>query len=150
VNGRRVQWGPSPCDPRYQDVDPMELRDLLVAGKNVVGVEACFFGAGDGTWAMGSPGFIFKLDIETAAGERQQIVSDSSWSSFLDRAHRPGMYKRWFLRALQEEFDARLHEHGWDTPAYAPDARWLAANILPGRSDRPAIFCRRACLRHHE
>ena len=117
VNGQRVQWGPPPCDPRVQDVDPMDIASLLVAGKNGIGVEVCFFGAGEGTWVMGSPGFIFKLDIETAGegqnGRGQQIVSDSSWSSLLDRSHRPGMYKRWFLRALQEEFDARLHEHGW-------------------------------------
>src|SRR5262249_39710486 len=104
VNGQRVQWGPAPCDPRWQDVDPIDLTSVLDTGKNVIGVEVLYYGVGDGTWPMGSPGMIFKLDLEG-----QSIVSDKSWLSFLDRAHRPGMYKRWFLRALQEEFDARLH-----------------------------------------
>ena len=31
----------------------------------------------------------------------------------LCRAWRPGQYKRWYLRALQEEFDARLYPYGW-------------------------------------
>ena len=26
VNGRRVQWGPAPCDPRQLDVDPVDLH----------------------------------------------------------------------------------------------------------------------------
>jgi hypothetical protein len=138
INGRRVQWGPAPCDPRWQDVDPLNLTSHLVAGKNVIGVEVCYYGVGDGTWPMGSPGMIFKLDID--GDEKLAVVSDDSWKSFLDRAHRPGMYKRWFLRALQEEFDARLHPFGWDTPQFAPDGRWLAARVLPGRADRSSLL----------
>jgi alpha-L-rhamnosidase len=135
VNGQRVQWGPAPCDPRWPEVDPCDLTALLRPGNNVIGVEACYFGQGDGTWPMGAPGFIFKLDVDG-----QVVVSDKSWQTFLDRAHRPGMYKRWFLRALQEEFDARLHPFGWDTPAYRPGADWLPAMELRGSATTPAIF----------
>ena len=38
-----------------------------------------------------------------------------SWDCFLAKSWRPGQYKRWFLRSLQEEFDARLYPYGWDT-----------------------------------
>src|ERR1051325_7340983 len=100
VNGQRVQWGPAPCDPRWPEVDPADIRGLLRAGDNVIGVEVCYVGQGDGTWPMGAPGFIFRLEVDG-----QLVVSDSAWQSYLDRAHRPGMYKRWFLRALQGEFD---------------------------------------------
>src|ERR1051325_1519968 len=61
VNGRRVQWGPAPSDPRWQEVDPIDLAAHLKAGDNVIAVEVLYYGVGDGTWAMGSPGFIFKL-----------------------------------------------------------------------------------------
>ena len=56
----------------------------------------------------------------------------------IDRAHRPGQFKRWFLRSLQEEFDARLHPFGWDTAGFAPDARWMAAMLLDCPADKPA------------
>lgn len=135
VNGRRVQWGPAPCDPRRLEADPVDIAPFLRAGENVIGVEVCYFGQGDGTWPMGSPGFICRMEIDGAP-----VVSDSSWLARLDRAHRPGMYKRWFLRALQEEFDARLHPYGWDEPGYNPDDSWLPAMELPGGPDRPAIF----------
>ena len=79
---------------------------------------------------------IFDLAIEQADGRRERIVSDPSWQMMIDRAHRPGQFKRWFLRSLQEEFDARLHPFGWDTAEFAPDATWMAAAMvlpLPGR-----------------
>src|SRR5262249_44673080 len=135
LNGRRIQWGPAPCDPRWQEADPIDLTGQLGAGKNVLGVEVLYYGSGGGPGPMGRPGLIARLDLQFSGGRTETIVTDSSWLCFLDRAHRPGQYKRWFLRALQEEYDARLHPHGWDTPAYTPDQRWIAPQILPGKSD---------------
>jgi len=37
ANGQRVQWGPAPCDPRWLEVDPMDLTALLRAGANTTG-----------------------------------------------------------------------------------------------------------------
>ncbi|MBU4271864.1 MAG: alpha-L-rhamnosidase N-terminal domain-containing protein [Planctomycetes bacterium] len=138
VNGRRVQWGPAPCDPRNLDVDPMDVTSLLRPGKNVLGVEVLYYGHGDGTWPAGKPGMIFNLTIEYEDGRRERIVSDPSWQAMVDRAHRPGQFKRWFLRALQEEFDARLHPFGWDTADYSADADWTAAKTLRCPADKPA------------
>lgn len=138
VNGRRVQWGPAPCDPRELDVDPIDLGPYLKAGKNVIGVEVLFYGHGDGTWPGGKPGMIFNLEIKDAHGEAKTIVSDASWQARLDRAHPVGQAKRWYLRALQEEFDARLHPYGWDTPEQAPDAEWMPARELNCAPDKPA------------
>ena len=61
---------------------------------------------------------------------KRDLVSDESWQARLDRAHRPGQYKRWFLRTLQEEFDARLHPYGWDTPDAKLDDDWVSAQVL--------------------
>ncbi len=139
VNGRRIQWGPAPSDPRWLDADPVDLTSALQPGLNVLGAEVLFYGHGDGTWPAGKPGFICRIEIEHADGSVERIVSDSSWQACLDRAHRPGQYKRWYLRALQEEFDARLHPYGWDTTDYQPGPEWLPAQELTGPSDRPAV-----------
>ncbi|MGO9113537.1 MAG: alpha-L-rhamnosidase C-terminal domain-containing protein [Thermoguttaceae bacterium] len=136
VNGRRVQWGPAPCDPRSLDADPIDLTALLTPGKNVLGVEVLHYGHGDGTWPAGKPGLIFHLVIEGAEG-RQQIISDPTWQVTVDRAHRPGQFKRWYLRALQEEFDARQYLAGSDTPSFEPDGRWTPAMVLDCPADKP-------------
>ncbi len=139
VNGQRVQWGPAPADPRWPEADPLDLTALLRPGYNVLGVEALFYGHGEGTWPMGKPGLLLRLDIECADGRTERVVTDDSWLCVLDRAHRPGQYRRWFLRALQEEFDARLHPHGWDTLEFKPDASWRPAMVLAGRADKPSM-----------
>ncbi len=113
VNGRRVQWGPPPADPRWPEADPIDLTEFLQAGANVLGATVLFYGTGDGTWPIGKPGFLFWLEIELADGRKEVVVSDASWQAHLCRAWTPGHYKRWYLRALQEEFDARLYPYGW-------------------------------------
>jgi hypothetical protein len=138
VNGTRIQWGPAPCDPRSVDVDPADLAPHLRAGENVIGVEVLYYGLGEGTWVAGKPGLLCHFEIVDAHGQRIQLVSDESWLAFLDRGHRPGQYKRWFLRALQEEFDARLHPHGWAAPAFAPDSSWLPAMRIAAPADKPS------------
>ena len=139
VNGVRVQAGPAPCDPRWLEADPIDLAPYLRAGKNVIGAEVLYFGHGDGTWAMGNPGFIFKLELKFSDGRRDAIVSDESWRCRVDRAHRPGQHKRWYLRALQEEFDARLHPFGWDTSAHETNAEWLQAMRLECPASKPPL-----------
>lgn len=139
VNGQRIQWGPAPCDPRWLEVDPMDLSSTLNAGPNVIGVTALFFGQGDGTWPVGKPGFLFWLEIESEEGAKQMLVSDASWLSFLARAWKPGQYKRWYLRSLQEEFDARLYPYGWTRADFAPSQDWLRAMELECPADRPPI-----------
>ena len=79
VNGRYVQFGPAPCDPRWLEADPMDLSGLLKSGENAIGVQALYYGFGDGTWPIGKPGFIFYLEIEEQNGAKQLIVSDEAW-----------------------------------------------------------------------
>ena len=64
---------------------------------------------------MGKPGFILNLDMD-----QEKLVTDASWDCFLAKSWQPGQYKRWFLRSLQEEFDARLYPYGWDTSDFKP------------------------------
>jgi len=138
VNGKRVQWGPAPCDPRWQEADPLDLSRALVKGTNVIAVQALYYGQGDGTYPLGKPGFIFSLDIDS----NRKIVSDSGWKAHLAKSWQPGHYKRWYLRALQEEFDARLYPYGWTGKNFKPNADWLPAMELDNPADEPTICSR--------
>ena len=71
INGVRVQWGPAPSDPRWQEADPLDLTTYFQKGENTIAVEVCFFGTGDGTHPMGKPGFILNLDVD-----QQKIITD--------------------------------------------------------------------------
>jgi hypothetical protein len=91
-------------------------------------VEVLYYGHGEGTWPMGKPGLLALFHVEHSDGRREEVATGADWLCRVDRAHKPGQYRRWFLRALQEEFDARRHPHGWDTPAYKPDPTdWVPA-----------------------
>ncbi|MFB3785264.1 MAG: alpha-L-rhamnosidase C-terminal domain-containing protein [bacterium] len=139
LNGRRIQWGPAPCDPRWLEADPVDLTGLMQKGPQVLGATVLFYGEGDGTWPLGKPGFIFRLDLEMPGGDRLLVASGPSWLTCLARSWRPGQYKRWYLRALQEEFDARLYPEGWDRPEFTPGPDWLPAMELDCPSDKPTI-----------
>lgn len=134
VNGRRVQWGPAPSDPRWQEADPLDLTTYLRPGKNVIAVEVCFFGTGDGTHPMGKPGLIVNLDIDG-----KTVVTDDSWYCYLPHSWQPGKYKRWFLRALQEDFDARLYPYGWDTATFTMDDNWVKPVLVSNSGAYPAV-----------
>ncbi len=139
VNGRRIQWGPAPADPRWPEADPVDLTEALRAGPNVFGATVLFYGQGEGTWPIGKPGFLFWLELEHADGRKEIVASDAGWKVLLARSWPAGHYKRWYLRALQEEFDARLHPYGWTTADFTPDADWLPAMPLNGSPNQPAL-----------
>jgi hypothetical protein len=142
VNGKRVQWGPAPCDPRWLDADPIDLLPFFTRGDNVIGAEVLYYGYGDGTWPTGKPGFIFNLELEYGDGRKERVDSDEKWLCCLDRSRRPGQYKRWYLRSLQEEFDARLYPHGWNTAGYTTDGRWIPPMKFDHPANKPAASSR--------
>jgi alpha-L-rhamnosidase len=139
LNGGRIQWGPAPADPRWPEADPVDLTDRLRPGRNVLGATVLHYGLGEGTWPIGKPGFILRLEIEKQNGERELIFTDVGWRARLARSWPPGRCKRWYLRALQEVFDARLYPYGWDSEDFEPGDDWLPALVLDCPSDKPSI-----------
>jgi alpha-L-rhamnosidase len=138
LNTDRIQWGPAPSDPRWSEADPIDFTGKLKSGQNVIGVEVLFYGFGDGTWPIGKPGFIFKLDLAYQSGKTESIISDESWITQLANAWKPGQYKRWYLRSLQEEFDSRLYPKNWNTEAN--EGFWHNAQAIAGaKADTPVI-----------
>jgi len=125
INGKRVQWGPAPSDPRWQEADPLDIASFLTKGRNTIAVEVCYFGTGDGTYTIGKPGLIVNLNVDGTS-----IVTDDSWLCNLAQSWKPGKYKRWLLRALQEDFDARLYPYGWENNEFQTDKDWLKASVI--------------------
>ena len=111
LNDQRVQWGPAPSDPRYEEADTLDITGFLKNGENVLDILVCYFGHGEGTWIAGYPGLIYKIEIEYADGRTQLVVSDKETLAGFDNTHPAGQYKRWFLRALQEECDMREEDN---------------------------------------
>ncbi|HKO80856.1 MAG TPA: alpha-L-rhamnosidase N-terminal domain-containing protein, partial [Chitinophagaceae bacterium] len=138
VNGKRIQFGTAPADPRWPEADPFDITSELLSGENMIGAEVLFYGFGDGTWPIGKPGFIFKMELEYENGMKEIIVSNNSWQVKPAQSWRPGQYKRWYLRAFQEEFDARLYPFGWNTTNDLSEG-WLTAALLQGHADQPAL-----------
>ena len=141
VNGKRIQWGPAPNDPRWPEVDHMDLTEVLTSGENVLGATVLYFGQGDATCPMSRAGFIFKLEIEHADGRREIVVSDGAWRCHLSQAWKPGIIACFSCAPCQEEFDGRLHPHGWNEKGFVENDDWLAPYLsaVPGES---ADLCR--------
>lgn len=100
------------------------VTDSIREGINVLGA---FIGNGwynvcSKAWNYGTatwrhhPKFILKLDIEYENGEKQSVVSDSSWKSYVGAS----VYNQ--LRA-GERYDARLELDGWNSVGF-DDTNW--------------------------
>jgi alpha-L-rhamnosidase len=137
LNGNRVQWGPVPNDPRWPEVDPVDMTDVLTTGENIIGATVLYFGQGDATWPMGRPGFIFLLELEFAGGRKELVVSDGAWRCHLSQAWKPGHHRMFYMRALQEEFDARIHPQGWNRQGFVEDQEWIEPFFPPCPANLP-------------
>ena len=125
VNGHRIQFGPAPHDPRHAEADPVDIAEYLVRGKNVIGIHVLFYGQGDGTWPTGKPGLLFRVNVG-----KEVISTDKTWMCSVDRGHKPGGAKRWYLRALQEDYDSNNFTHGWQDLKFEVDRYWYPAMEL--------------------
>lgn len=137
VNGKRIQWGPAPNDPRWAEVDPMDLTQSLTPGENVIGVTVLYYGQGDCTCPMSRAGLLFKLEIEHGDGRRETVVSDNSWRCHVSQAWKPGHHRMFYMAALQEEFDGRLHPHGWNEKGFAENDDWVVPSLPPCPANLP-------------
>jgi hypothetical protein len=124
------------------EVDPLNIKPLLLPGDNVMGATVLYYGHGDGTHPIGKPGFISSLNIECTDGSVISIGTDAAWFCHLATSWPPGQYKRWYIRAFQEEFDARLYPFGWDASEFVPGPDWPAAMPLDCAASLPPICSR--------
>lgn len=140
LNGERIQFGPAPCDPRHEEADPADLTGMLRRGKNTLGFRVLYYGHGDGTWVTGNAGLIFKLEIKYKDGTSDTVFSDKDTLYAPDEAHPAGMYKRWYLRALQEIFDSTKDIPDFDINDCREENRFRPSKELCGDPGRPSIM----------
>ena len=138
VNGEYVQFGPAPFDPRQPEADPVDITKYLKEGENTIGAEVLYYGTGEGTWPAGKPGFIANIEVNGSDGQ-QWLITDDSWMVSLADSWKPGQFKRWYLRAFQEEFDARLYPYGWNRNGFELNRNWLSAMVIDLPADKPPI-----------
>lgn len=138
VNGEYVQFGPAPFDPRQPEADPIDITSYLKRGENTIGTEVLYYGTGEGTWPTGKPGFILNIQLE-GSEIAQQLISNEKWKVSLAESWKPGQYKRWYLRAFQEEFDARKYPYGWNQSNFEENSVWLPAMEIDLAADKPPI-----------
>lgn len=138
LNGDRIQWGPAPSDPRYMEVDPMNLTGILKKGKNAICFHVLYYGFSEGTWVAGTPGLLFKLNIKLKNGQDVQLISDSECLTAIDWSHQPGGFQRWYLRSLQEICDGRKVIPCWNNLEFDTDDKWTHACEI-GNGDIPSI-----------
>ena len=143
IDGAWVAWGPAPCDPRELEIDPIDVTDYLDAGPHVIAVEVLYYGRPEGTWPGGKPGLACHLDIETTRNDEHRIVTDEEWLCRFDGAHPVGQHRRWYLRSLQEVYDARERPAGWRAPGFVHGdgeesfTTWLSPMLLDCPTDAP-------------
>jgi alpha-L-rhamnosidase len=147
ISGRRVgdqmlapDWTRYCKRIRYQTYD---VTDLLGEGHNAIGAQM-----GGGWWtgpmAFKSPMtdsrfcFLMRLDIESADGSVQTVVTDPSWqASDEGPIRRSGIY-------FGETYDARKEMPGWDRPGFAA-AGWSPAVALPCPDNSPEAVLAAQC-----
>ena len=141
VNGERVQWGPPPCDPRWPEADPLDLTVLISRQEKTFLARRCSsMASGTAPGRSASPGSCsgWRSSMRTAGWRRSFPTCPGR--RCCAGPGRPDITNAGILRALQEEFDARLYPDGWARPGFHPDANWLPAMPLSGSPNKPALW----------
>lgn len=112
INGQRLsdrQLDSAPSDAKRPLYTSLDVTQFVRRGANVLGVSVA-----------GNTSFVAQLEIVLADGRRMMIGSDRGWRT----RSNPYLHVDRFAGA---QYDARREIEGWDTPAFAPDPLWVAA-----------------------
>jgi len=133
VNGIEIARGPVRADPRAAHYDVVDLAEHLRVGPNVVSITARHFGTATSWWTPVPPSYSLGAGsavFEARIGD-EWVVSDRSWRSRPGRAWTPVPVPGDVACLPLESFDARAHDHGWESPSFV-DADWSpATEIIP-------------------
>lgn len=135
VNGTEISRGALRHGPRQLRYDHGDIAAHLRIGRNVIAVQARFFGRPNAWWVpapltltLGGGSLVAEFDI---AGE--WIVTDESWRCHEPTAWTPSLPIDTISPQLVEVFDARELDPGWTTADF-DDSDWVPARTLPDRS----------------
>ncbi len=79
INDRWVCDGPSRAWPEHYQYDVVDITGYLQKGVNNIMVAARYFGTGTFHQVPAAAGLIAQIEITTAAGKKQTIITDDLW-----------------------------------------------------------------------
>lgn len=128
VNGNRI--GTEVFKPLWSDYkktiyyNTFDIKPYLKKGKNVIGVMLGngMYNVAGGRYtkfrvSFGPPTLFLQADISCENGKSRRIVSDESWKYDVS----PITFN---CISGGEDYDARLEQHGWDSPGFN-DNKWV-------------------------
>ncbi|MDX2973298.1 alpha-L-rhamnosidase-related protein [Kribbella solani] len=135
LNGQEIGTGPVRHGPRQLSYDAYDVLPALQQGRNVIAVQARFYGHPVPWWEPSPPSFTMGgggLVAELALDD-EVIGSDESWRCQPGDAWQPGEPMGVLVTQLPEVLDARLLDPAW-TEAEFDDSQWLQATVLAEHS----------------
>lgn len=127
VNGSLVGHGPARSDPRHKAYDVLDLKDVIVPGKNVIAALVCFEGVGTCADVSMSPGFLLQGELRIG-NSVTQVSTDGTWRTA------PAPYSTAAERiSIQlpypEIYDACSEPVGWNGAGF-DDSAWELATVV--------------------
>jgi alpha-L-rhamnosidase len=108
INGTWVNDGPCRSWPEHFQYDELDVAPYLVDGQNQVEIIACFFGTGDFHHVPREPGLLAQMDVTTANGKVQSLITDGNWHIARANAWVANTPKISIQMGPAEWYDARL------------------------------------------
>ncbi|HVX44638.1 MAG TPA: alpha-L-rhamnosidase C-terminal domain-containing protein [Mycobacteriales bacterium] len=134
LNGIELSRGPIRHGRRQLHFDLLDAADVLRPGRNVIAVQARFFGTRNAWWVpapvtknLGGGALVMELDL----GDRQ-ITTDEQWRYLEPEAWTPGRPATSVSPQMTETFDARKLDPEWCGPEF-DDRSWSPVRILVER-----------------
>lgn len=135
INGRLVQFGPTPCDPHHRLFSRYDITAFLRKGRNCIAFVVHVPGLPTGQWIVVNPALLCWV---CEANDRFTLGTDRSWQTCAGAAWRRPTELCGYGKGFSEWHVIADMPAGWTLPG-APDvqdggdtkARWEAAVELP-------------------
>jgi len=138
VNGKFITRGPARCDAHHQSYDILDLKSVLVPGKNVIAVQVHFHGIIKSYYNDPYPGLLVQLELGEKEN-KQYIKSDKTWKVIKDQGWNSNSKVVNSVNAnnFSTGYDFKKHEKNWQTADFK-DADWPSAVYQFGLNTWPS------------
>ncbi len=110
INGKWAGDGPARNYPNHYQYDSLDVASYLNKGANEIKIVARYYGVGDFHRLPQQAGLLAQLDVKTAKGEVERIITDDSWKIATARAWLQNTPKVSIQMEPAEWYDARLDD----------------------------------------
>jgi hypothetical protein len=124
LNGALLGFGPARAYHFHYEYDTYDVTSYLRSGENTIAVLVQHWGEATFQHLVGRGGLLVQLE-DTTNGHIA-LVSDATWRARRSTDYRQNTPRIACQLPWEEQFDARLHEEGWQTNAF-DDNSWAEA-----------------------